>query len=197
MIVAGKETAYLESATQAWRREDRELLVEEVGADHAEVLLARAMPKDLDEGGILLRDQGPADALYLLLAGRLSLAVELGDHAIRIGELGPGNWVGLVALFSGSGESATTVTAAEDCRLLRLPFDTFLAMIEETPETACYLTHVLVPMLIHRLRVLAKDPILDPVGRLMMTGEMSLPRDARPRHEHGLAHFFKHLWGGE
>jgi CRP-like cAMP-binding protein len=190
-----KDMTETSGGTAGWRDEDRALLAEEVGSGHAEILLARATPIDLRKDEVLLRDRGPADALYLLLEGRLSLTLEIDRHSIQIGELEAGNWVGLVALFSGSGMSSTTVAASRPSRLLRLPFGGFRAMIEEAPETACYLTHVLVPMLMHRLRVLTSDPILDPVGRLMMPGEMSLPRDARPHHEHGLAHFFKHLWG--
>ena len=185
----------METDCGGWQAGDRELLIGEVGEAHAAILLERATACGLADGQVLLRDQGEVGALYLLLEGRLSLSVELGTHAIRIGELDPGNWVGMEALFLVGCQSATTVAAVGDCRLMRLSFDDFAAVMSDAPETACYLTHVLVPMLIHRLRVLAQDPILDPVGQLMMPGEMSLPRDARPHHAHGLAHFFKHLWG--
>ncbi len=186
-----------EAERGTWQADDRELLIGEVGETHAAVLLERSTACGLANGQVLLRDGGPVEALYLILEGRLSLSVELDTHTIRIGDLEPGNWVGMEALFDTGGQSANTVSAAEDCRLMRLSFNDFTALMSDAPETACYLTHVLVPMLIHRLRVLVNDPILDPAGQLMMPGEMSLPRDARPHHEHGLAHFFKHLWGSD
>lgn len=171
-----------------------ELLKAQVGAEHATVLLDSGSLIDCGQGEVILDDQGEVDALYLLLAGRLSLSVEMAGHTIQLGEIEPGNWVGEVALFSGSPSSVSRVEAVNEAKLLRLPFKDFQRLVREAPGAACQLTHVLIAMLIQRLRATANDPILDSDGQLLMLGQLSVPVDAHPVH-HGVRDFLKNLLG--
>lgn len=170
------------------------LLSREVGEDNVSALLDYARLFEIPAGTVLVRDQGPLGALYLLLEGRLSIAVEMAGHAITLGELDPGNWVGEVALFSGSHTACSTVQAREDCKLLRLEFTDFFQLEKQAPEAACRLTHTLVTMLIHRLRATVNDPILDPEGQLLMLGDLSMPLPGPADHP-GLLGFMKRLLG--
>lgn len=170
------------------------LLTEQVGEENAAVLLERANLVELGQGEVLMRDQGEVDALFLLIEGRLALAVEMAGHTIRLGEIDSGNWVGEVALFSGSPISVSTVESVSEAKLLRLPFQVFHALSREEPAVACQLTHVLIGMLIHRLRATANDPILDPDGQLLMLGQLSMHLDAHAGH-HSVRDFLKKLLG--
>lgn len=176
------------------RTEALALLTAQVGAEHASALLERASLVDCNQGEVLMQDQSEVDALYLLLAGRLSLSVEMAGHTIQLGEIAPGNWVGEVALFSGSHAAASKAEAVSEAKLLRLPFREFHRLIQEESSAACRLTHVLIAMLIQRLRATANDPILDSDGQLLMLGQLSIPLDAHAEH-HGIRDFLKNLIG--
>lgn len=175
-------------------KDHESLLVEQLGIPDIGPLSERCALVEAKAGEVLLRDQQPVDSLYLLLEGRLSMSVEIEGHAIVLGEINPGNWVGEVALFSGSSCSVSTVTAVGAAKLLRLGFDDFTAMVEAAPEIACRLTHVLINMMIQRLRATINDPILDPAGQFLMLGDLSLPMPANHEH-HGVRDFFKKLLG--
>jgi CRP-like cAMP-binding protein len=170
------------------------ILVEQIGMTELGPLFARCSLLEAKVGEVLMRDQQPVDSLYLLLEGRLSLSVEMEGHTILLGDIDPGNWVGEVALFSGSSLAASTVTAVGASKLLRLGFDDFTALVEEAPEVACRLTHILASMMIQRLRASINDPILDPAGQFLMLGDLSLPMPAHHEH-HGVRDFFKKLLG--
>lgn len=175
-------------------KDHESMLVEQLGMTELGPLFERCSLKEAMTGEVLLRDQQPVDSLYFLLEGRLSMSVEVEGHAILLGEINPGNWVGEVALFSDRSLSVSTVTAVGAARLLRLRFDDFTAIVEEAPEVACRLTHVLIGMMVQRLRATINDPILDPAGQFLMLGDLSLPMPAHHEH-HGVRDFFKKLLG--
>lgn len=170
-------------------------LSRQLGTEHAAAVLQYAQVVELPEGQTLARDQEPIDAFYLILDGELALCVEVPDHCIHLGEMGPGNWVGEVAFFSGSNVSSTTVTAASDCKLLRLSFADYETMIQLAPASACRLAHVLIGMLIHRLRSSASDPVLDPEGRLLFLANLSAPEEVLHPPHSGVLEYLKGLLG--
>lgn len=173
---------------------DEALLRDQLGIDDLAPLLERGEVLDIGGGQTVVRDQEALDALYLLLEGRLAMAVEVAGHSIQLGEVDPGNWVGEVALFSESPTAVSTVTTVSPCRLFRLSFTDFRALHAEAPEIACRLAHVLNGMLIQRLRATINDPILDPAGQLLMLGHLSVPMPAHHEH-HGVRDFFRRLLG--
>lgn len=170
-------------------------LVTQLGTEHAAVVVEYAHIQELAEGDVLVRDQGPIDALYLVLEGQLTLCVEIPGHSICLGDIGPGNWIGEIALFTGGNSASTTVEAATDCKLLRLDFKDYEAMIQSTPQSACRLAHVLIGMLIHRLRTSANDPVLDPEGHLQFMGDLSAPEEVLHPPHSGVMQYLKGLLG--
>ena len=83
-------------------------------------LEAAGSPRDLVAGEWLFRTGDPADAMYVLLGGRLE--VVQGGTVIR--ELGPGAILGELALLTGGARSAG-VRARRDSVLLRVSRDEF------------------------------------------------------------------------
>lgn len=171
------------------------MLAGQIGAEHADVFLEHASLVELPRGEALLRDQQPVSALYLILDGRVGLSVEVAGHSIHLGAMDAGNWIGEVAYFSGSRVSCSTVTAETDARLMRLGHAEFGVIARASPEAACRLTHVLVTMLIHRLRATVQNPVLDADGQLLMLGDLSLPSPPRSAHDHGVRDLLRKLLG--
>jgi CRP-like cAMP-binding protein len=175
--------------------EHRGLLSEHLGCEDMAPLLDRASLVELAGGESLLCDQEPTDSMYLVLEGALEVHVELGEHTIRLGEIEPGNWVGEVAYYTRCETACSTVTALTRTLLLRLRFDDYTDLVKSQSEVACRLSHVLITMQAQRLRATVNDPILDPEGRLLMLGDLSIPLDQQPHRHSGLLDFFRHLVG--
>lgn len=170
-------------------------LTRQLGTEHAAAVLQYAQVIELPEGEVLVRDQGPIDAFYLILSGEVSLCVEVPDHCIHLGEMGPGNWIGEVAFFSGANTASTTTAASTHCKLLRLTFADYETMIQVAPGSACRIAHVLIGMLIHRLRSSASDPVLDPEGHLLFLANLSAPEEVLHPPHSGVLEYLKGLLG--
>ena len=173
----------------------RDLLVIHLDTPEIGPLLDWSTQVSLGTGEPLLQDGAPTDSMYLLLQGHLSVHVEMDGHSIRLGEIEPGNWVGEVAYYTRCGVACSTVTALEPSVLLRLHFADFNALIETRAEVACRLSHVLITLLAQRLRATVNDPVLDPEGKLMMLGDLSVPLERQPHRHAGLLGFVRDLLG--
>lgn len=170
-------------------------LTEQIGVEHVKGFVDRVEQISLEQGSVLVRDQAPMDAFYLLLEGRLALSIEVDGHTIQLGELSPGNWIGEVAFLNGTFIACTTVSAASEAKLARLTYQDFEAMLAEDPMLACRLMHGFILMLIRRLRATANDPVLDPDGQLHIYADMSVPWEALAPHKHSVLDFLKGLFG--
>lgn len=97
------------------------------------------------EGGIRLFSQGDtADALYLLIHGRLRASVTAADGAEEVlGEVARGEAVGEMALL-GSGIRTAHVDAVRDSRLLRLDIEAFHGVATRHPEFLWNLSRLVV-----------------------------------------------------
>lgn len=171
-------------------------LTEQLGAEHVQALVDRLETYSIEPDTVLIRDQAPMEAFYLLLEGTLALSIELDGHTIELGELRPGNWVGEVAYLSGSPTACAIVTARSEVKLARLSYAHFEAMVAEDPVAACGLMHGFILMLIRRLRVTANDPVLDPDGQFHIHGDLSVPWEDLVQHRHSVLAFLKRLLGG-
>ncbi len=170
-------------------------LVEQLGADHVKPLLDRISVHPLEAGQILVHDQEPIDAFYLVLSGRLQLAIEMSGHTIELGCIRPGNWCGELGYFSGVRRSSSTVTAGEETSVARLAYDDFDALIVEDSIAVCRLTHAFIQMLIRRLQVTANNPVVDPDGNMLLLGDLTVPLAELSRKSHGVVDFIKSLLG--
>lgn len=167
----------------------------QLGVEHVKPLLERLKLTTLQNGEVLVRDQEPIDALYLVLSGRLSLSVEFARHAIQLGEIGPGNWVGELGYFSGHAISSSTVTAHGECAVAALSYRDFDALLDEDSVSVCRLTHGFIQMLIQRLTVTVNNPVIDPLGQMLLPGDLSVPWDNLAQSPHGVVDFLKSLLG--
>jgi CRP-like cAMP-binding protein len=170
-------------------------LVDQLGADHVKPLLDRITLREVSKGEVLVQDQQPIDGFYLVLRGRLHLAIELSGHTLQLGELLPGNWCGELGYFSGVRRASSTVSASEDTLLARLSYDDFDALLAEDAVAVCRLTHAFVKMLIRRLNATANNPVIDPHGELLLLGDLSVPMEELRRKPHGVVDFIKSLLG--
>lgn len=73
--------------------------------------------RELRRGEVLIREGDPADALYVLISGRL--IVTRADRTSPLNEIGPGQAVGEIAFLAG-GTRTATVTALRDSIVMRL-----------------------------------------------------------------------------
>lgn len=175
--------------------EYRDLLADLLGTDDIEPLVQRSLCVAVGPGQVLLKDSEATDSMYLVLDGRLEVHIELGEHSIRLGEIEAGNWVGEVAYYTRCDTACSTVTALEASVLLRLPFPAYTDLIRSQAEVACRLSHRLISMQVQRLRATVNDPVLDPEGRLLMLGDLSIPIDQQPHRHGGVLEFIGKLMG--
>jgi len=169
--------------------------VDQLGADHVKPLLDRFTLHALEEGEVMVHDQEPIDAFFLVLSGRLQLSIELSGHHIQLGEIRSGNWCGELGYFSGIRRASSTVTAGPDTTVARLSYADFDALIAEDSIAVCRLTHTFIQMLIRRLEVTANNPVVDPEGNMLLLGELTVPMSELSHKHHGVVDFIKHLLG--
>jgi CRP-like cAMP-binding protein len=165
----------------------------QLGVEHVKPLLDRISVRLLQDGDVLLHDQAPVDALYLVLSGALRLSLRVGEHAMQLGDIGPGNWVGEVAYFSGERRASCTVTASGETEIARLSYPDFDALMLEDSVVVCRLTHGFVQMLMRRLMGTANNPIIDPTGEMLLLGDLSVPWSDLSQQPHGVVDFLKVL----
>lgn len=170
-------------------------LESQLGLEHVKPLLERISLRVLEDGEVLVRDQAPIDALYLVLSGSLRLAVEFGGHSVQLGEIGPGNWVGELGYFSGVPVASSTVTAHGACEVARLSYRDFDALLDDDSVAVCRLTHGFIQMLMRRLEVTANNPVVDPQGEMLLPGDLSVPWSELAQQPHGIVDFLKGLFG--
>lgn len=170
-------------------------LESQLGVEHVTPLLQRFSLRTLQDGEVLLRDQAPVDAFYLVLSGSLRLSVEFAGHAIQLGEIGPGNWVGELGYFSGVRMASSTATACGEAEVARLAYQDFAALLAQDSVAACRLTHGFIQMLMQRLAVSANDPVIDANGEMLLPGALSLPWSDLAQQPHGVIDFLKSLLG--
>lgn len=127
-------------------------LADELGPANLQTLLAATTPLELPAGRKIIRDRMPVDSLYLILEGKVSISVEANKRAIKLGELGPGEWLGEVSVLSGELLASSTVTTETPSRFLRLRHEKFEELIWKNAEVSGVLLRQLVLMLADRLR---------------------------------------------
>jgi predicted acylesterase/phospholipase RssA/CRP-like cAMP-binding protein len=102
-------------------------------------------PFDLPLECVLFQQGAPGDACYLVQAGRLCVIMRQPDGSETcLNELGPGEWVGEMALLTGQARVAT-VLAVQDSRLARLSKTDFDRLSQQHPELLIALADRLLP----------------------------------------------------
>jgi small-conductance mechanosensitive channel len=110
--------------------------------EELEVLAPRLRHAPFAKGEVMTRQGAQAHWLYLILSGRASVHVAKDGHERLLGELGPGEVFGEMALLTGEARSATVVAAtAVEC--WRLEREGFESVIKRRPEIARELAEIL------------------------------------------------------
>lgn len=98
----------------------------------------------------LFREGEPADALLLVLDGRVALST---GHGLA-GECGPGAALGPLSLVGDGPRQATARTGCR-CRIVRLHRDAYRALRRSAPEAAC----ALLENIVRESAALARDAL--------------------------------------
>jgi CRP/FNR family cyclic AMP-dependent transcriptional regulator len=99
--------------------------------DECRVLATVADELDLPEGRALTREGQPGREFFVLVDGTVDV-VQAGE---KIAELGPGDWLGEIALLT-KGSRTATVTATSPVRVLVITDRAFRQVVEATPSIA-------------------------------------------------------------
>lgn len=124
-------------------------------------LLTVASAVHLAPGEKLLRSGQPTDSLFLVVAGNLAAQVQHGAQTVRVGVIGPGDWIGEVSVLSGLMTASADVVADSAVTLLRLRHQAFFALTETFNPLADTLVRMLVVTLAARVRGYAARAIPD------------------------------------
>lgn len=94
-------------------------------------------------GEVIFKEGDPGDVMYVILEGEVELVIAGGQFEI----LGAGEPFGEMALIDNSPRAASAVTRTA-CRLVEIPEDKFLALIQDSPYFGLQIMQVMA----HRLR---------------------------------------------
>jgi CRP-like cAMP-binding protein len=92
-------------------------------------IAALAVERTVDEGTELIREGEPGTEFFVVVDGE----VEVRRRGRRVTRLGPGSYVGEIALLSRSPRTATVV-AATDLRVLSIAGRDFVDLLDTIPE---------------------------------------------------------------
>ncbi|MDT5260690.1 MAG: hypothetical protein QOD10_5770 [Mycobacterium sp.] len=108
-----------------------------------------AMPR----GTVVIEQGDVGDHLFFVVSGRLTAAAVRDDGTqVPLGEMGPGESVGELALLGDGGPRTATVETLTDCELLRLTKDGFDSLLAHDPSASATLAKMMANRLQERLR---------------------------------------------
>ena len=93
-----------------------------------------ASTMSLPPGEVLIRQGEIADAMYVVVSGRLGVFVEVGENTVPVAVSGPGDSLGELAMIAGRTRAAS-VEAHEAVELLRLDRSAFARLLESPSFT--------------------------------------------------------------
>lgn len=108
------------------------------GINHADLARIREMAgkRRFPGGSFIFYQEEPADAFYLILAGRVRLTqVTVEGHQVIVHFFGPGSGLGIVAAL-GNIAYPLSAEVVEDCLVLVLGSDRIAELIESYPRLA-------------------------------------------------------------
>src|SRR6266540_113219 len=137
--------------------------------DPAEVaaLERLASPRDYPDGAVVVSQEEPGDALYVLVHGKVKVVLygDSGREIILSIFKVPGDFFGEMSLLDNEPRSATLI-ASEPSRLLVLSRNDFHAHLESHPRTALRILTELSRRLRRADAVIGNLALLDVYGRL-------------------------------
>lgn len=149
-------------------------LLEGLAAEDVRRVLSTATRRTFKRNEVLFHDQDPADTLHLLAKGRVAARITtvLGDTA-TLEILGPGDFVGEMALLSEDARRSATVVALEPVETMAIRRDDFDALRRQHPTVADVLTRILAAR-VRRLANMVVEAMYVPADRRVLRRLASL-----------------------
>jgi CRP/FNR family cyclic AMP-dependent transcriptional regulator len=134
--------------------------------DAVERIAAAGIERELRRGDVLFHEGDPPDSLYLVLSGRIAIAMASPvDHRESVVALmEPGDLFGELGLLDDGPRSAMA-RALETTSVLEVPFAPVKTMFEDEPRLLWNVTRLLATRLRVMDEVLADSVFLDVTGR--------------------------------
>lgn len=126
------------------------------GKDGLQALLPFMSTVEHPAGATLFKLGDEADDMYLLTAGR----IRLPEFHV---EIGPGETVGEIGMFSPSARRMTTAVCAEDCKLQRITRERLRELVYQNPRIGFSLIGVVTARLLEDVDLL-KRQLADSAG---------------------------------
>ncbi len=141
-------------------------LFADLAASDLEELSASFRRRRYARGQIIFTQGDPGNALYVVEAGLVKIALSSPDgKELILNQLRPGSFFGELALLDGEPRSADAI-AQEDCQLLLLQRDDFVRFVETHPKVALKLLANLSRKLRHTTQQVEDLALLDVPARL-------------------------------
>ena len=150
------ENALLEDRADA-RAQQLTVLHEQIplfhglGASQLVQMKSSMREKRYQPGEVILREGEPSDSMLVILQGRASVMMRIGQGEVRLSGMRRGSVVGELGFLDGAPRSATVV-AQEHVLVYELTRESYEALRKQWPDTAYAITHNLTLDLAARLR---------------------------------------------
>ena len=128
-------------------------LLKNLDPDELTAVLMLGTPREVDQGSELFHKDAPADGVWLLESGSVSILAGSDDDyaASRLATFGPGQFVGEMGYIDGKPRSATA-RADTPVRALLLDKQAIETLVEQQPKAALKITGNIARELSHRVR---------------------------------------------
>lgn len=134
----------------------------------------------LPTGSILIEEDQPLDALYIVLSGTLNVCVAaLGNQVV--GKIGGGEILGEMSFVDGRLPSAT-VQAVEECCVLSIPRSLLSEKLEEDVLFSLRFYRAITKFLSSRLRATVNHFGLDENAALLASKSLNNNEEEEPDH---------------
>jgi len=91
--------------------------------------------REFPRGTVLFQEGAPGNEMFVVHQGRVTISKRVGEVEKVLSTLGPGEFLGEMAILNNRPRSATA-TCAEDCKVLVIDAKTFEAMVRGNAEIA-------------------------------------------------------------
>jgi sulfate permease, SulP family len=127
-------------------------LLQGLADDEITAVLLLGETREFAQGAVLFRKDAPANGIWLLESGVVSILTGEGDNAIRLATFGPGQFVGEMGFIDGKNRSATA-WADSPVQALLLDSVAIAELLASEPEVALKITRNIARELSHRVRL--------------------------------------------
>ena len=103
-----------------------------------------------EKGHKLLSEGEKSNHLYWIMEGKFKVTTMVNKLEVEVNELGPGDLIGELAFIDQKPRSAT-VTALTDAQVIRLEYEEFKEMLDQSPKWLNKIIHTLT----HKVRKLS------------------------------------------